>query len=61
MFLPQYENQTRLALLGSWGTVGLTSPRFSDVTGRVRLPKDSFRPCAGWTWAGDWFISPERT
>lgn len=57
----QYENQTRLALVGSWGTTGLTYPKFSDVTGRVKLPKESFKPSPGWTWAGDWYISPEKT
>ncbi|XP_059210821.1 dysferlin isoform X3 [Centropristis striata] len=61
VFAETYENQTRLALVGSWGTTGLTYPKFSDVTGRVKLPKESFRPSPGWTWAGDWFISPERT
>ncbi|XP_017292966.1 dysferlin isoform X5 [Kryptolebias marmoratus] len=61
VFAETYENQTRLALVGNWGTTGLTYPKFSDVTGRVKLPKDSFRPSPGWTWAGDWVISPERT
>lgn len=57
----QYENQTKLALVGNWGTTGLTYPKFSDVTGKIKLPKDSFRPSAGWTWAGDWFVCPEKT
>lgn len=57
----QYENQTRLALVGSWGTTGLTYPKFSDLTGRVKLPKESFKPSPGWTWTGDWYISPEKT
>ncbi|XP_016535214.1 dysferlin isoform X2 [Poecilia formosa] len=61
VFAETYENQTRLALVGNWGTTGLTYPKFSDVTGRVKLPKESFRPSPGWAWAGDWFISPERT
>ncbi|XP_069375161.1 dysferlin isoform X5 [Paralichthys olivaceus] len=61
VFTETYENQTRLALVGSWGTTGLTYPKFSDVTGRVKLPKESFKPSPGWTWAGDWFISPEKT
>lgn len=60
-WLSQYENQTKLALVGNWGTTGLTYPKYSDVTGRIKLPKDSFRPSAGWTWAGDWFICPEKT
>uniref|UniRef100_A0A3Q3N520 Dysferlin, limb girdle muscular dystrophy 2B (autosomal recessive) n=1 Tax=Labrus bergylta TaxID=56723 RepID=A0A3Q3N520_9LABR len=61
VFAETYENQTRLALVGSWGTTGLTYPKFSDITGRVKLPKESFKPSPGWTWAGDWFISPEKT
>ncbi|KAK7910021.1 hypothetical protein WMY93_014705 [Mugilogobius chulae] len=61
VFAETYENQTRLALVGSWGTTGLTYPKFSDVTGRVKLPKESFKPSPGWSWAGDWYISPERT
>ncbi|NWU87659.1 DYSF protein, partial [Onychorhynchus coronatus] len=61
VFAETYENQTKLALVGNWGTTGLTYPKYSDVTGRIRLPKDSFRPSAGWAWAGDWFICPERT
>uniref|UniRef100_A0A665VIB6 Dysferlin, limb girdle muscular dystrophy 2B (autosomal recessive) n=1 Tax=Echeneis naucrates TaxID=173247 RepID=A0A665VIB6_ECHNA len=56
-----YENQTRLALVGNWGTTGLTYPKFSDVTGRIKLPKESFKPSPGWSWAGDWYISPEKT
>uniref|UniRef100_A0A3Q0RFX8 Dysferlin, limb girdle muscular dystrophy 2B (autosomal recessive) n=1 Tax=Amphilophus citrinellus TaxID=61819 RepID=A0A3Q0RFX8_AMPCI len=61
VFAETYENQTRLALVGSWGTTGLTYPKFSDITGRVKLPKESFKPSPGWTWAGDWYISPEKT
>ncbi|CAB1417829.1 unnamed protein product, partial [Pleuronectes platessa] len=61
VFAETYENQTRLALVGSWGTTGLTYPKFSDVTGRVKLPKESFKPSPGWAWAGDWYISPEKT
>ncbi|XP_028329756.1 dysferlin [Gouania willdenowi] len=61
VFAETYENQTRLALVGNWGTTGLTYPKFSDVTGRVKLPKESFKPSPGWTWAGDWYVSPEKT
>ncbi|XP_064007293.1 dysferlin isoform X1 [Pogoniulus pusillus] len=61
VFAETYENQTKLALVGNWGTTGLTYPKYSDVTGKIKLPKDSFRPSTGWTWAGDWFICPERT
>ncbi|XP_027766307.1 dysferlin-like, partial [Empidonax traillii] len=61
VFAETYENQTKLALVGNWGTTGLTYPKYSDVTGRMKLPKESFRPSAGWAWAGDWFVCPERT
>ncbi|ELW64043.1 Dysferlin [Tupaia chinensis] len=61
VFAETYENQTKLALVGNWGTTGLTYPKFSDVTGKIKLPKDSFRPSAGWAWAGDWFVCPEKT
>uniref|UniRef100_A0AAR2JZB3 C2 domain-containing protein n=1 Tax=Pygocentrus nattereri TaxID=42514 RepID=A0AAR2JZB3_PYGNA len=61
VFAETYENQTKLALVGNWGTTGLTYPKFSEVTGRVKLPKESFKPSPGWSWAGDWYISPEKT
>ncbi|XP_072543799.1 dysferlin isoform X1 [Salminus brasiliensis] len=61
VFAETYENQTKLALVGNWGTTGLTYPKFSDVTGRVKLPKECFKPSPGWSWAGDWYISPEKT
>ncbi|XP_077084356.1 dysferlin isoform X5 [Siphateles boraxobius] len=61
VFAETYENQTKLALVGNWGTTGLTYPKFSDVTGRIKLPKESFKPSPGWSWAGDWYVSPEKT
>uniref|UniRef100_UPI00398F8D26 dysferlin n=1 Tax=Pristiophorus japonicus TaxID=55135 RepID=UPI00398F8D26 len=61
VFAESYENQTKLALVGNWGTTGLTFPKYTDVTGKIKLPKDSFRPSPGWAWAGDWFICPEKT
>ncbi|XP_057205584.1 dysferlin isoform X4 [Triplophysa rosa] len=61
VFAETYENQTKLALVGNWGTTGLTYPKFSDVTGRLKLSKESFKPSPGWSWAGDWFVSPEKT
>ncbi|XP_078080638.1 dysferlin isoform X1 [Mustelus asterias] len=61
VFAETYENQTKLALVGNWGTTGLTYPKYSDVTGKIKLPKDSFQPSSGWAWAGDWFICPEKT
>ncbi|XP_041074075.1 dysferlin isoform X4 [Polyodon spathula] len=61
VFAETYENQTKLALVGNWGTTGLTYPKFTDITGKIKLPKDSFHPSPGWTWVGEWFISPEKT
>ncbi|XP_056605412.1 dysferlin isoform X1 [Triplophysa dalaica] len=61
VFAETYENQTKLALVGNWGTTGLTYPNFSDVTGRLKLSKENFKPSPGWSWAGDWFVSPEKT
>ncbi|XP_039189745.1 dysferlin isoform X4 [Crotalus tigris] len=61
VFAETYENQTKLALVGNWGTTGLTYPKYSDITGKIKLPKDTFRPSTGWAWAGDWFVSPEKT
>ncbi|KAI5609942.1 dysferlin isoform X9 [Silurus asotus] len=61
VFAETYENQTKLALVGNWGTTGLTYPKFSDITGRIKLPKESFKPSPGWSWAGDWYINPEKT
>ncbi|CAI9578345.1 unnamed protein product, partial [Staurois parvus] len=37
VFAETYENQTKLALVGNWGTTGLTYPKFSDVTGKMKL------------------------
>ncbi|XP_070804868.1 LOW QUALITY PROTEIN: dysferlin [Pituophis catenifer annectens] len=61
VFAETYENQTKLALVGNWGTTGLTYPKYSDITAKIKLPKDSFKPSPGWAWAGDWFVSPEKT
>ncbi|XP_025898332.1 fer-1-like protein 5 [Nothoprocta perdicaria] len=54
-----YENQ--LKLLGKWGTRGLVArPVFSDVTGKVALPRDKLRPPRGWRWDGEWRVEPQR-
>ncbi|KAH0615692.1 hypothetical protein JD844_026006 [Phrynosoma platyrhinos] len=60
VFAETYENQTKLALVGNWGTTGLTYPKYSDVTGKIKLPKDSFRPSAGWAWAGECWVPTEK-
>ncbi|XP_053112314.1 dysferlin isoform X4 [Hemicordylus capensis] len=61
VYAETYENQTKLALVGNWGTTGLTYPKYSDVNGKIKLPKDSFKPSTGWAWATEWFVSPEKT
>uniref|UniRef100_A0A3B3BED9 Myoferlin like n=1 Tax=Oryzias melastigma TaxID=30732 RepID=A0A3B3BED9_ORYME len=45
-----YENQ---ALFGKWGTAALVNcPKFSDVTGKIKLKQESFMPPLGWEWEG---------
>uniref|UniRef100_UPI00358F149C dysferlin isoform X2 n=1 Tax=Myxine glutinosa TaxID=7769 RepID=UPI00358F149C len=61
VFAETYENQMKLGLVGNWGTTGLTRPKFSDVTGSIKLIKERFVPPKKWTWDGDWFISPEQS
>ncbi|KAM7540290.1 hypothetical protein Aperf_G00000029285 [Anoplocephala perfoliata] len=54
-----YENEAQI--LGMWSTNGLllTRSNFTDCTGHIETPKDSFIPPEGWKWDGDWYISPE--
>lgn len=48
-------------MLGKWGTSGLLNhPKFSDVTGEVKLKQEYFMPPQGWQWQGDWFVDPEK-
>jgi hypothetical protein len=53
VFAETYENQ---ANAGTWGTVGLMRPHFSDALGKVSLPREMFEQPPGWTWDGDWFV-----
>ncbi|XP_037400131.1 myoferlin isoform X3 [Pygocentrus nattereri] len=55
-----YENQAKV--LGKWGTTGLLNhPKFSDVTGEVKLKQEYFIPPGGWQWEGDWVVDPEKS
>ncbi|KAM4034388.1 LOW QUALITY PROTEIN: myoferlin [Anomaloglossus baeobatrachus] len=55
-----YENQA--LMFGKWGTTGLLKrPKFSDVTGTIKLKQESFLPPKGWEWEGDWIVDPERS
>lgn len=55
-----YENQA--LIFGKWGTTGLLKrPKFSDVTGSIKLKKESFLPPKGWEWEGDWTVDPEKS
>uniref|UniRef100_A0ABM5EPS6 Fer-1-like protein 5 n=1 Tax=Pogona vitticeps TaxID=103695 RepID=A0ABM5EPS6_9SAUR len=59
VYAETYENQKKTH--GIWGTRDLTPyPSFSDVTGRVSLPKDKFQLPAGWKWDGEWAPEPQR-
>lgn len=55
----QYENQ--VSVLGNWTNKrpALTRPKWSDVTGKVKLLKERFEPPHGWSWEGEWYVSPE--
>ncbi|XP_043911571.1 myoferlin-like [Protopterus annectens] len=55
-----YENQA--LMFGKWGTTGLVGKhKFSDVTGKIKLKKESFLPPKGWEWESDWIVDPERS
>lgn len=55
-----YENQA--LMFGKWGTTGLVGRhKFSDVTGKIKLKRESFLPPKGWEWESDWIVDPERS
>eukprot|EP00116_Pleurobrachia_bachei_P010263 sb/3470525/ len=54
--LLQYENQ--IFIFPSWTTRMMPRPKFSDITGRLKLPKYCFDTPSGWLWDDDWFIQP---
>ncbi|XP_065603663.1 fer-1-like protein 5 [Cyrtonyx montezumae] len=59
VYAETYENQMKI--LGKWS--GRALPRcsgFSDITGRVGLPRERFRPPTGWSWDGPWTVEPPR-
>uniref|UniRef100_A0A4W3KE42 Myoferlin like n=1 Tax=Callorhinchus milii TaxID=7868 RepID=A0A4W3KE42_CALMI len=59
VFAELYENQ---AQVGKWGTTGLVGRhKFSDVTGKIKLKKESFLPPKGWEWEGDWIVDPQTS
>ncbi|XP_040217713.1 myoferlin isoform X3 [Rana temporaria] len=60
VYSEMYENQA--LMFGKWGTTGLLKrPKFSDVTGTMKLKQESFLPPKGWQWEGDWCVDPERS
>ncbi|XP_044153208.1 myoferlin isoform X2 [Bufo gargarizans] len=60
VYAEMYENQAMM--FGKWGTTGLLNrPKFSDVTGSIKLKRESFLPPKGWQWEGDWIVDPERS
>ncbi|XP_029459140.1 fer-1-like protein 5 [Rhinatrema bivittatum] len=59
VLLLQYENQVKI--FGKWCSKGLAQhPNFSDITGKLSLPKDKFQLPKGWRWDGDWVVEPQK-
>ncbi|XP_063692173.1 myoferlin-like isoform X7 [Bolinopsis microptera] len=56
VFAETYENM--ISLLSKWTTRAMPRPKWSDITGQLKLPKESFTTPGGWRWAGEWFINP---
>ncbi|KAK1166436.1 myoferlin isoform X3 [Acipenser oxyrinchus oxyrinchus] len=60
VFTEMYENQA--LVFGKWGTTGLVGRhKTSDITGKIKLKRESFMPPKGWEWEEDWFVDPERS
>ncbi|CAH2322358.1 myoferlin isoform X3 [Pelobates cultripes] len=60
VYAEMYENQAQL--IGKWGTTGLLKrPKFSDVTGTIKLKREGFLPPKGWEWEDDWTVDPETS
>ncbi|KAM8924190.1 myoferlin isoform 2-T2 [Pelodytes ibericus] len=60
VYAEMYENQAQM--FGKWGTTGLLKRhKFSDVTGTIKLKKESFLPPKAWQWEDDWVVDPERS
>ncbi|XP_075468898.1 myoferlin isoform X3 [Ascaphus truei] len=60
VYAEMYENQA--LMFGKWGTTGLLKRhKFSDVTGSIKLKRESFLPPKGWDWEGDWTVDPEKS
>nr|CDS32028.1 myoferlin [Hymenolepis microstoma] len=54
-----YENEAQI--LGKWSShrPPLTRPNFTDCTGHIETPKESFILPQGWRWEGDWYINQD--
>ncbi|CAF0722705.1 unnamed protein product [Brachionus calyciflorus] len=59
IYAETYENQCYSWTSRKWGYDNLTRPEFSDLTGKISLPKEKFNLPIGWEWKGDWEIAPE--
>ncbi|XP_030841562.1 myoferlin isoform X6 [Strongylocentrotus purpuratus] len=57
VFAETYENQ--MSVLGNWTSKALPRPKWSDASGKIKLPKEKFQLPPGWRWDDDWFKSPE--
>ncbi|XP_044862554.1 myoferlin-like isoform X5 [Mauremys mutica] len=59
VYAETYENQVKI--FGKWGPKGLMQhPSFSDITGKIGVPRDKFQLPKGWHWDGDWAVEPQR-
>ncbi|XP_014671407.1 PREDICTED: dysferlin-like [Priapulus caudatus] len=60
VFAETYENQMYIPGI-KWTNKAPTMGRskWSDASGKLKLPKDSFVEPQGWRFVGDWYISPE--
>lgn len=59
VYAETYENQFNV--MGSWTTKLLPRPKFSDLTGKYDIPKESFNPPVGWRFNGKWAISVDKS
>lgn len=59
VFAETYENMVFVP--PGWTTKMMTRPKWSDSTGKLKLPKYCFETPSGWLWDDDWFIKPQVT
>ncbi|OAF64422.1 hypothetical protein A3Q56_07867, partial [Intoshia linei] len=50
--------QNEICILGKWISNIPTRPKWSDITGELKLKKESFSPPNGWEWSTEWDVKP---